>query len=439
MMFSEVIWIYYTIVMFTSIEWNEPAFFNATWFVIAGIMGYTLNVLLAKRSNHILLFLGNVLVVGLIMIQNWKSVVPEGFWIFGLVVSIGVSFIFIRSTRLVYRLPTRLEILRRFEGSVIYYIIFALIFTTNKWSNNIFHLFFTLAIIGSLMGMVLTLQNHEDVEGNQKTQIIKVGQSGWFAGVVSLLLISIPLLSLTLLLPSINRTLSTFGMGVLEGLKWIALKIGRFLGWLFSLLPDPQMEATPQMPLEPIAMPSDPVEDSLISIPYIWIIGIGAILSIVIAMWFFTKLNINRKLPKSIKPKDIIISKEPWWIKLKRTLKTYLQHLKLKWCMSFSCYYHHIIYWNYHQVLKWGKKKGLQKMKSETSQEYVKKIIAHIPEKEKNFSHKGQSYHLSQLLEGLNRDYQATYYGSKVEMSPKPEYKLLINHLQGICLKGKDL
>ena len=38
MMFSEIIWIYYAIVMFTSVEWEQSAFFYFFLFLVAGII-----------------------------------------------------------------------------------------------------------------------------------------------------------------------------------------------------------------------------------------------------------------------------------------------------------------------------------------------------------------------------------------------------------------
>lgn len=438
MMFSEIIWIYYTIVMFTSIEWNQPAFFDLTWFAAAGVMGYTFNVLLAQRINYLFLFLANVSVVGFMIFLNWISIVPHGVWGFGIGVSIGLSFIFLRSTRLVYHKPARYEILRRFEGNVICYTFFVLVFSINNWINEMFHLFFICAIVSSLMGMILTLQNHEEAEDNQKTRIIKVGQSGWFAGVTTILLISIPLFSLALFLPAVNRALYLTGIAVWESLKWLVVKIGSFIFWFLSLFPEPELAPIPDAPAPQTNMLPKAMEETMHSLPMIWIIAAGAVLLIVLVIWLFSRLMIKMQFPKSLKPKHMLVTKESWWVHLKRNLKSYLRYLNLKWRMRFPHFYYYAIYWYYHQVVRWGKKNGFPKDKSETSQEYVKRIIDHIPEKESNFSFKGQNYQLSELLQRLNKDYQATYYGQKVEISGEGEYQFLINHLQSIRLTGSS-
>ena len=437
MMFSESIWMYYLIVMFTSVEWNQPIFFDCTWWIVSGALGYTLNALLANKKSHVLLFSANLSVLVFIIIQNWRNVVPQGSWIFGLAVSVGLSVVFIRSARLITRLPTRYEILRRFEGNVIYYIVFAVVFAVNKWNNEIFHLFFIFAIFSSLIGMILTLQGHEETEGDQKTKIMKVGQSGWFTIMVTVLLICIPPISLILLLPSVNSTLYLLGVRVWEGLKWLTLKIGVFLHWLLSLFPDPKMEGViPSIPPEQTVIPHDAIEKSFATLSYIWLIAGVAIVLILIAIWFFTYFMKNRRFSKVLKAKNIKITRESWAVNMKKKWKVYLQNLNRRWRMAFPYFYHHPIYWNYHVLVKWGKKNGLPKKDTETTQEYVNKVIANIPESEMIFSYEGENYQLSELLSKLNSDYQRIYYGHKIEYSKKSIYKHLMKHLFRIRLKG---
>lgn len=437
-MFSEVIWVYYAIVMFTSVKWNEPAFFDLTWIMVAGVLGYTLNYLLANRSNHLLLFAANILIIAFIVLLNWRSVVPEGIWGFGLAVSIGIGFIFIRSARLVYRQPDRRAILQHFEGNVMLYIVFVLVFAGNQWSNEMFHLFFIVAIVSSLLGMILTLHKHEDSEGNQKIKIMKVGHSRWFAGVVIVLFICIPLFSLTLLLPSVNNVIFSLGMGIWEGLKWLSQGIASFFSWLSSLVPPPEMEVIPSIPEEPTIPPSAS-EGTINYLPSKKIVTGTIILLFLIALWFFSKAILDRRILKPTKLKDIIITKESWWANFIRGLKSYLQYLSLKWRRRFPFFYYESIYWHYHQVLRWGKKNGSPRLKSETSQEYVKRLINYIPLKDNSFSYKGRDYQIADLLKRLNEDYQATYYGLKEKNSGEKEYKLLIAHLGSIRLKDSKL
>lgn len=439
MMFCEIIWIYYAIVMFSSIEWDHQYFFDLTWFVLAGVMGYAINTLLDNNINNVVMLLLNILIMGLLIVKNWTSVVPTGSSGFGVGVSIGLSLIYIRSTRLIQRLPVRGEVLRHFEGNILFYIIFAVVFTVNKWSDSTFHLFFMFAILNSLMAMVLTLQNLEDVGGNSIIEIMKVGRPGWFAGAASMVLISIPVLSLLLLLPSVNKVLYILGIRVVQSLKWMALKIYWLFVWFLGLFPNSGTKVSGGIPPERQNISSNAMENTFTSLPYMWLIIVIAILFIVVSIWYLKKVINSRQHPKTMKPKHIVIYYESWWIILKRKLISLLKSLKLRYLMNFSGFYYQPIYWYYHQVLRWGKKNGLTKLKSETSQEYIKKIISNLPEEETNFSQKNRYYHLPELLKRLNKDYQATYYGFEIEISEEPEYKLLINHLKHIRLKQNIL
>jgi len=439
MTLSEVIWVYYTIMLFTSAEWERPVFFSLTWFIVSGVTGYGVNALSAKRIHYVLLFAVNVLVLGFVIFENWRSIVPPGAWGFGLAVSIGLGFIFLRSARLAFHHPVRFEILRCFEGNIIGYSFFVLIFTANKWTNQLFHLIFLCAIVSSLLGMILTLQNHEEADDNQKTKIIKVGQSGWFAGTAAALLILVPIFSLALFLPSVNQALYLTGMTVWNGAKWLAVNIGRIIVnlilWFLGLFPE-----SPTGPVEPLLfitfeqqkdMESKAME-SINPLLLKGIIAVGAVLIAVLVIWFFCRFIKNIKFPPSLKPKQITVTKESWWEHLKKNLKSFLRGLNLKWRMRFPHFYYYPVYWYYHQVLSWGKKKGFPKDKSETSKEYVERIIGHISDEKKNFSVKGQNYQLSELLLRLNKDYQASYYGGKIEINNHAEYQILISHLHKI-------
>ncbi len=440
MIFSEMIWIYYVIVLFTSVEWNQPAFFDLTWLIISGITGYVLNLLLLKSNNHVFLFSANMLVIVFFVIQNWKSSVPQGTWGFGLAVSIGTIFIFLRSARLTRHLPTRQEILRRFEGNVIYYIIFTSVFTMKEWTNQTFHIFFIFAIASSLIGMLLTLQNHEDNESNQNVKIIKAGKSGWFTGVMTVFLICIPVFSLVLLLPSVNKGLYSLGTGLWKMLKWSGLQIGLFFKWLFSLLPEPEVGEMPAAPPGQKMIPSEILEETTHAFPVRWVITGIAIIITVIAVWHISRLRKIRLTNTWGTPRRIVVSRESKWPNIKEKIKDYFNILKLKWRMNFIRFYKHPIYWYYRQVLKWGKKNDILKKKTETSKEYIEKVINHIPEKERSISYNGRDYKVPELLIRLSKDYQATYYGLCPEMSGEGEYKLLIDYLKkagGSFINGK--
>jgi len=432
MIFSEIIWIYYLIVMFTSINLNRVVFFNLNWWLAAGAAGYTLNAVLARKRWRVILFIANIMVLGFLIVQNWRIIVPQGAWKFGLAVSIGLMFIFVRSARLAYKQPTRMEMLQRFEGNVIYYIIFAVVFTLKNWVNETFHIFFIFAIIMSLIGMILTLQSNQGTKENEKIEVLKVGQSVWLIKAVILLLICIPLISLILLIPSINIAIMNLGVDAWGALKWIIFKIGSFLKWLLSLTPITEIKSV-KGPLHSLTIkPAETMVKSFNSDHYQTIIAGIAVVITVIAIWNFHKLINKRHVLKPTKTVRVAIITESMWSQLKKRLNYYLHYINMRWRMCFPYYYDSLIYWYYHKLLRWGQKNGIPKLKAETSQEYVKKVIERIPKEERNFIYKGENYDLSELISKLNKNYQAAFFGSEVEEFEKTEYKLLINKLRGI-------
>lgn len=431
--YSEIIWLYYTIVMFASVEYNYPAFFDITWLAIAAPAGYILNTVLARINNHTLLYVGNISVLTLLIIKNWQTAVLPGLWGLGIAISLGISFIFLRSLFLVRQSPKRQEILKRFEWNILFYTFFAVIFTYNKWSNEIFHIVFIFAIAGSLMGMLMSLEGYEDASDNEKIKIVKVGQSGWFAGFMTLLLICIPVFSLALLLPSVNNALYALAINVWETLKWAGSLILRLLTWLFSLFPVPEEEYLPD-PIQGQIPINEYMEQANITLPYIWIIVTVAILLIILTLWFLTKFFKSYRLPKTKKPRKVSVIGESWWVKLIKSLRVILKSLKMKWFMHFPYFYHKPVYWYYHQVVIWGERNKVPKLKSETSREYINKLTAKIPETAGSIHWNGQTYCLAEIIQRLNDDYQAAYYGLKTDLTGEAEYRLLIRHLKSLCL-----
>lgn len=428
-LFSEVIWIYYCLVLFTSIESNQLAFFDITWWIVAAIIGYAFNLVAGKLSIRLLQVIGNIVFLVFLIIQNWRAVNPEDTLFFGFVVSIAVSFVYIRSTSLLSHPPKRLNILQRFEGNIIFYIIFAVPFTVNQWINETFHLLFIFAIFLSLMGMILTLNSEE--QGNNHLEVRKVGQSSWFTGVFSALLVSISLISLLLLLSPVHRGLYAIIMSFWGGVKYLGRILLHFFNWLFSLFPTAEMDGTlPEMePGQPIVAPEN-MEEMLVTAPS-WLLWVVGLILFACAIWFLSKLMKIRRTGLAMEAKNLIIIKNSWWKNIRKKWIAYLEFLILKWRIRFSRFYHHSIYWYYHKVQRWGMKNGIPHNKHETSREYIMKLIKQIPETENVFTYNNKNYRISDLLINLNEDYQATYYGTKADASTE-EYKLLLNYLKNI-------
>src|SRR5690625_711997 len=94
--FSEAIWIYFVIVLFTGVEWGDPLFFSVTWWVIAGVFGYVMQFIVTIKPLHYLInIVCSIIVCSFIVIKNWQVAVPEGLITFGIFLSVAVTFIFI--------------------------------------------------------------------------------------------------------------------------------------------------------------------------------------------------------------------------------------------------------------------------------------------------------------------------------------------------------
>ncbi|HHV64192.1 MAG TPA: DUF4129 domain-containing protein [Peptococcaceae bacterium] len=432
MMLSEIIWIYYVIVLFTSVKWNHLFYFDPVCFMAAGVMGCVWNFILRKSNNQILLFTGNILALGILVFLNWLSIVPGGKWVFGIAVSIGLGIIFLRSARLAFRPPLRLEILQHFEVNIVLYLLFALVFTAKEWINGIFHFLFILAILSSLLGMILSLDTHEEYDRNQQIKVLKVGKAGWLAGAASVFFLFIPILTLVFLLPSVQKTLFALVLGFWEGIKWSFQQINKFLMWLASLWPEQETGSLSGLPGQSLNLPKR-MEETVTLVPSKWLITGLIILAFGFAVWILTTLVTRIQRPQTIKPKSITITKQDWWAVFKKKIKFFWYSLSLKWRRSIPYFYYQPVYWYYHQLLKWGEKNGIPKAKSETSREYVQRLIACLPETVSGLNINGCNLTVSEALVSLNHDYQAAYYGqahNNAFKAAESDYKFLIKYLR---------
>src|SRR5665648_51063 len=104
--FSEIIWIYYLIVLFTGGKDKQPNFFDFKWWLIAGFMGYIVNGFLVKKNNYAIMILGNLLILSALVIGNWGNMIFDGNWGIGISVSILIFAIYLRSATMIYKVPT---------------------------------------------------------------------------------------------------------------------------------------------------------------------------------------------------------------------------------------------------------------------------------------------------------------------------------------------
>ncbi|WP_284035574.1 hypothetical protein [Neobacillus sp. 114] len=426
--FSEGIWIYYTIVLFTSLEWNKFVSFSAAWWWIAGIAGYFLNVFLSKRT-FLVGVMANLLFMGIVLYQNWKTIsVPDGAWFFGLAISIAAGFIWIRIAGLYDKKPKRRDMLRCFEVNIILYLVFAFTYMKKGWEVDALHVSFILAIAISLIGMILSLQSHAQDDEGYSADIRKVGHAGPLTSLLIAALVSIPFFSLVLLLPGVNKAVISVGVRFWEGLKWAGSIAARFILWVVGLFPGSHIGKMEILEPRKDVMAHDAVKETVSSFSTIWlIVGIAVVLSAVF-MFVLVKVLKNKQTISGMKPKQVVISKESWWGNFKRKLWALMNNVKVNWRKRFPHFYYDSVYWYYYQLQRWGKKNGFPVHKTETSQEYINRIIKEIPPDKTVLEYEGKKYGVKNLLEKLNQDYQAAYYGG-VPSEAQEEYRILLKGL----------
>ncbi len=437
LLFSEAIWVYYVIAMFASIEMNKPVFVNVTWWCIAAIVGYLFNALLAGKIHYVILLSGNVLFLGGIVFQNIKAI-NEGAWLLTVVLSVAVIFVFVRSASFVFRErePNRLQMLQHFEANMIAYAILALIFSTNGWSSEWFHGVFLLAISFTLIGMILTLQNLDQRVEDDEIEVKSVGHSGWFTGVMSGLLLAVALICTLLFLPSIRQALQTVGVSGFQLLKGLGKTVLAWLTWFFGLFTPAETEGPLPEMAPPEAMGAEEVgEELLFSMPIEWFITIIAIVVGIVLLVVFSKFLKGWQPPKPKKRERILSSRTPWWHALKKLIMTVMTRFTMIWRSSFPRYYKQPIYWYFTQVQKWGEKNGITRGKSETSGEYVEKLIR-ILVAEGNGNDTGpHPEQLQTLLREMNAQYEAAYYGGR--QAHGTDYHELLKQLSKFQLPKK--
>lgn len=423
---SDLIWIYYGIVLFTSIKVDHYNSFSPMWMAVAGMVGIAVQHALVKKFSAFMIA-GNVLCLVLLVFLNGRDMIPTKGWSFGIIISVAICVMFIRSASFAYRELSRKEMLQHFEGNIIFYVIFASIFGIRHWGHEALHLVFLTAIVSSLLGMSLTLESEGENE-----EIKKVGHSSSFTGLFIVGLISIPLLAILLLIPAVSRTINIAFLSMGDGLKWIGLVVVHFIGWLLHFVPSQTSKGF--TPVPPPKLPHPLQHEKMLaafSLPIMWIeLGIVVVL-IVGAIWILPKFLKFKPSITSFEVKQFKSFRESWWLIFKKKLIALFMRIKVKLYCRFPNFYSHPVYWYYYQLQKWGKRNGFPISSSETIQEYVKKIIFTIPVNNVEFVVSGVTYNIPDLLYQLATDYQASYYGNVVRLSRNDlDYRILLDQLK---------
>lgn len=414
---SEALWLYYTIALFTSVEWNEAAFVHAAWWVVAAFSGYIITALLIHRIHYIAVLIGNIVMLTFIIVKNWHLVVPANALLFGIISSIALLFIFIRSASFVFKDPNRKNMIRRFEGNVVFYILFATVFSIKEWHTAYFHPLFLVAIVVSLIGIVFTL-HHEEKDEENDVHIQVVGQARSFTTSFFIFIISVLLVSALLFLPSVSSTLRFAAEKGLSGLTTTLAFIGKGITWLLTLFSPSKTEgsligAPPATVLEP----SEQIEETFFTIPLEWLFGSVAVIILIVSIWMGAIFLRKYKRPERVKKKRR--QSERSWSLLWKNFAAFLEKIKKKWRTRFKRYYINPVFWYYYKVERWGEKNGYKRLPTETVQEYVEKIIIGIEKTEEEYTV------LVSTLRKLSESYYATYYGKQEDVCTKKFTQLL--------------
>ncbi len=430
-LFSESIWIYFVFGLFMSAEWNEPIFVHAVWWLVAGIAGYLINCLFGGKVHYIMTLSLNVFFVIVLIIQNWKASVPEGSWLAGIFFSIAVMYVYVRSASFVYKAATRMQMLQRFECNVFIYVALLFIFTFNNWVNDYFHLAFLGAIFSTLLGMILTLDIHEEIEvENKQIDVQRVGNPSGFIAVITVLFSSVVVISSILFLPAVRDKLQQFAFFGMSGVSWFVHHIWKFFAWLFSLFGTPDVKGTlPEAgPDTPIDMGDMQEEIGLLPIGWIFV-GIGMVVVFLLLFLFGYFLKNWRPPEIGMRKRVIHSTNRPNWNGIWEKIIHIFAAGKKMFRKRFARFYKQEVYWNFQQVQTWGKKHGISRGPTETNDEFIDRVIQQMEIVPGSEQEKEQ---LAQGLRELSADYQAAYYGNK---NIDGNYNFLVKQLKNIHVK----
>ncbi|MEI3605067.1 hypothetical protein SPD48_05140 [Pseudogracilibacillus sp. SE30717A] len=429
-LFSESVWIYFLFGLFMSVEWNEPTFVNAIWWVVAGVLGFLINRLVAGNTHYVLALVINALVLLFIVIQNWKAAVPEGSWVAGIFFSIAVLFLYVRSASFVYKSATRMHMLQRFEFSIFIYLALLFIFTFNDWINEYFHPAFLAANFSTLLGMILTLDTDMKTGENKQVDVYKAGNPGGFITVISLLFTSVVVISSALFLPAVREKLQQITYLCMNGVSWIFSRIWQFISWVFGLFEPSEIdgtlpEAEPQTPIEMGEM-----QEEITSLPIGWLfVGISVLIVILVLviLGYFLK---NWRPSEQVSRLSNRRNKNRFnWRMIQQKIWQFIQRLKMRYRARFARFYKQEVFWYFNQVLLWGKKHGITRDTSETSEQFIEKLIERLEIVQVSEHEKKQ---VIQELREITHHYQAAYYGNK---NVSGDYTGLLNRLKSLKMK----
>lgn len=425
--FSEVLWLYYGILLFASVEFGYEVKLPIIWWALAVIASYALNIGLWRTKNIAFIVVGNVGMISFILYQNWLVTMKEGSLFLVLFVSLALLFLYGRGISFIFKAPTRKAMLHRFEGNVIFYALFALVFLPNGWGSHVFHLSYWSAIALSLIGMLLSLENGQE-EKQDHVDVYKVGQVRAFVTVMSALFFGVIVISSSLLMPNVREMLVDLGTRGFQLIIAIAHRFFQMLASVIALFPSQDAEGELRVPPPSESVPSRVSEEmGGFTFPVEWLI-VGAIAIVFLLTFvFFVRMWQSWRSITLKEKRTFLVTKTPWHALAVKSIITFIKKWKRYWRMRFIRYYKHPVYWYYVQVERWGRKNGMKRLPTETVNEYLRKV-EHVIDCDENKE-------IIPLLRQLSIDYEAVYYGNvSIDVD---EYRHLLKRLKRCDVKHR--
>lgn len=434
-LYSESIWIYFAIVLFMKIEQDVFVFPQPLSWLAAAIAAYGLNAWLSRKwSNPLWVYGINLILLAGIVIQNWRTI-PDGAWFYGMAVSIAVCYIYLRSMFYVQKGPSREQMLLRFEGNVLFYFIYVLISLAHPLPTPVIHLFFMIAIVLSLLGMVLTL--YPETDGDDKVETHLVGEAGWLPVLFGAVFIAVCLASLLLLLPAVQTALTEFVIQAWQGIVWLWEMMWTAVLKLLSLLPSSESEQVlPEQDSSPFEMPEGLPEETQLHLPLFWIFGAVALVAFIALLWFLSKGLRRLKVSPRVTVIRSSVRSVSWWKSLLHWVQKVMGQVTAWIKGTFPGYYALPVYWYFYRLTRWGKRNGIPRQKHETPIQYVRHVAAKL-DPQAPLTVKGKQYQWKRDLLHLGEAYAAAYY-SKGKHVQARDFKPLFRFLRTVRLQKRS-
>ena len=427
--YSEAIWIYFGLALYAKIEWDITQLPLPYAWISACFLGYAGQFLLTRWvRNTKLKYLFTLVPLFILITFNWHwfSAYDRGY---GLAFLLTCVFLYLRSAYYFLKEPTRAQMLLRFEGNVLWYILFVLILKVHPNLETLIHIPFMVGILFSLAGMTLTLHPESGQKEAIKTKM--VGNSWGLLGVVIVVLALGSLLSLLLLVNQVRTGVVTIVFGTWEGVGALGDLVLKAMIWLLSLTSPPEANSELlQQSVPPSLSVTEAEAVAYIEMPLFWLFLSIAVLAIFAILYFLPK--IVPKMASNQRVEVEILSGGPrksFWLLLWQRIKSMLESYIFRWRRNFPGFYLFRVYWDFYLLQKWCGKLGFSRLPHETPLDYGQRLINEyqLPE---DFNYKGENYNLRHSVLELVQYYGFVYYGGE-RVGEERDFEPLMEYLGG--------